>query len=169
MKERVINRKEEVCNDMTKGIPEGLAQIKWGGAENLRNAVLKKQAHCTTKDGVDYYSWREFSSGTMKTKINEFEASQSMKVDSQQFRDAHEHLCSLKWNFELSAREQKAFADSGTLPKSCKESVQKAITATSKACEHAQKILNSFPKDCPRTGIEAGDTLKKCVKANRLN
>ncbi len=74
--------------DLQKSLPKGLAEVKWGGAENLARAIKNGEVIETTdENGVTFCKWQQFEVGKVSGK------QESQSISGSKVVNKAQHTC----------------------------------------------------------------------------
>ena len=89
---------------------EGIAEVKWGGAEKLDEAVQQKQCNECWQNGAQLYSWQETNVGERGSVDHHKQIYAGEKsVDEQTYLKLVGMLNSLKVGFVYNKKDDQAF------------------------------------------------------------
>ena len=143
--EKITKYDETFGTDTERGIPETLAELKFGSREKLDQAVAKGEAQKFTVDNVNFYKWRELSAGKKWGRRDEHIASGKKQIDGETYKAFTDQLRSLSWEIASSSnKENKLMDESGKIHAKCRDGIEKAQKATDKTLQEAKKLLKNF-------------------------
>ena len=144
--------------------PRGLAEVMWGGAEKLREAVDNTKI-VAGDDNQVYYRWRELRTGKTTGCRRETHVGQRGEPDAKSFRAIVDKLKSMSWDLRLSKNEEKQLENTGELSEKVKERVEKAQTQSVKAVAEAEKFLKKIAGyEMTAAGEQAKKDMVKALK-----
>ena len=101
-------------NDESTGVPRGLAEAQWGGADKLQTAILAGDVKETEDEGQTFYSWRQIKVGKGGKVEQKLHLERTNQIDDGTYGKLSDMLDKVGWKFKLTSRQQTVFTQNPT-------------------------------------------------------